>query len=340
MRGARLPMTTALELLAAFVLIIGGAIGFTNAVEWLGQRMNLGAGAVGALLAAVGTALPESIIPIVALLGGGGQEAVDIAIGAIIGAPFLLATLAMLLVVGSAHVFSGRREQGADVTGEPDATRRDLHWYLSLMPIGIVLGVVSASPPLRYAGAALLLLGYAGYVRATVKGGGDADDEEELDPLYFDTSKGDPPSTLQMTLQFVVSLAAIIAGAELFVSAVERIAESAGISPLVLALVLAPLATEMPEKANSVLWVRNGKDALALGNITGAMAFQASIPVALGLVFTDWRLDKHAVTAAVIGLLGGALARWAIPRRHVGLVPVAVWGALFVGFVAYAVGSG
>ena len=55
-------MITALELLGAFVLIIAGAIGFTNAVEWLGQRMNLGAGAVGALLAAVGTALPESII--------------------------------------------------------------------------------------------------------------------------------------------------------------------------------------------------------------------------------------------------------------------------------------
>ena len=333
-------MVTALELLGAFVLIIGGAIGFTNAVEWLGQRLNLGAGAVGALLAAVGTALPESVIPIVALLGGGGEEAEQIAIGAIIGAPFLLATLAMLLVVGSAHLFSGRRDQGADVTGEPDSTRRDLHWYLALMPVGIVLGVISSSDWLRWAGAALLVAGYAAYVRTTVKGGGDAEDEE-LDPLYLDTSKDDPPSTLQMTVQFVVSLAAIIAGAELFVTAVEHIAESAGISPLVLALVLAPLATEMPEKANSVLWVRNGKDALALGNITGAMTFQATIPVVLGLVFTDWKLEPQAVVAAVIGLIGGALALWAIPRRRrVGLVPVAMWGGLFLGYVAYAAATG
>src|SRR5688572_11522546 len=333
-------MITALELLGAFVLIIGGAIGFTNAVEWLGQRMNLGAGAVGALLAAVGTALPESVIPIVALLGDGGEEAEQIAIGAIIGAPFLLATLAMLLVVGSAHLFSGRRDQGADVTGEPDATRRDLHWYLALMPVGIVLGVISSSAALRYAGAALLLIGYALYVRTTVKGGGDAEDEE-LDPLYFDTSKDDPPSTLQMTVQFVVSLAAIIAGAELFVTGVEHIAESAGISALVLALVLAPLATEMPEKANSVLWVRRGKDALALGNITGAMTFQATIPVVLGLVFTDWKLEPQAVVAAVLGLVGGALALWAIPRRRrVGLVPVALWGGMFLGYVAYAAVTG
>jgi cation:H+ antiporter len=334
-------MTTTLELLSAFVLIIGGAIGFTNAVEWLGRRLNLGAGAVGALLAAVGTALPESVIPIVALVGGGGgEEATQIAIGAIIGAPFLLGTLAMLLVVGSAHLFADRREQGAEVTGERDATRRDLGWFLCLMPVGIVIGVIGAPDGVRYAGAVLLLIGYGGYVHATVRGGGDADEDEELEALYLDTSKDDPPSTLQMTVQFVLSLAAIIVGAELFVSGIEHIAKAAGVSALVLSLVLAPLATEMPEKANSVLWVRRGKDALALGNITGAMTFQASVPVALGLVFTSWELDKHAVTAALIGLCGGALARWALPRRHVGLVPVAVWGTLFCGFVAYAVATG
>ncbi len=331
---------TALALLAAFLLIIGGAIAFTNAVEWLGQRLNLGEGAVGALLAAVGTALPESVIPVVALAGGGGPEATEIAIGAIIGAPFLLATLAMLLVVGSAHLFRRRREQGAEVVGENDATRRDLTWFLLLIPVAIVLGVIGAPDAVRYAGAALLLVGYGAYVRQTVRKGGDAGDADELDPLYFDWSRDDPPSTFQMVAQFVVSLAAIVAGAELFVGAVEDIAESLGIAPLVLALVLAPLATEMPEKANSVLWMRRGKDALALGNITGAMAFQASIPVALGLVFTDWELSSPAVTAALLGFAGGALALWAVPRRHVGIGPVIAWGAMFAGFVVYAALSG
>ena len=88
------PPVTILELIAAFVLVVGGAIGFTNAVEWLGKRLDLGQGAVGALLAAVGTALPESVIPVVALLAGGGAEKEQIAIVLIIGAPFLLGTLA------------------------------------------------------------------------------------------------------------------------------------------------------------------------------------------------------------------------------------------------------
>jgi cation:H+ antiporter len=330
----------ALELLAAFVLIVGGAIWFTNAVEWLGRRLDLGAGAVGALLAAVGTALPESVIPIVALLSGGGDEATQIAIGAIIGAPFLLGTLAMLLVVGSAHVFAGRREQGAEVNAERDDVQRDLHWFMVLFPPGILLGVIGAPDGVRYAAAALLLAGYGLYVRSTLQAGGDVEGEDDLRPLYFDTSRRDPPNTIQIVVQFVVSLVAIVGGAELFVNAIEHIAEAAGISALVLALVLAPLATEMPEKANSVLWVRRGKDELALGNITGAMSFQASIPVALGLVFTAWQLEAQAVVAALAGLAGGLLARWALPRHHVGKAPVAAWGALFVGFVAYAALSG
>src|SRR4051794_16078636 len=189
--GSTRPMTV-LELLAAFGLVIGGAIGFTNAVEWLGSRLDLAQGAVGALLAAGGTALRESVIPIVALLsGGGGDEATQIAIGAIIGAPFLLGTLAMLLVVGSAPLFADRREQGAEVRAERDDVRRDLRWFLILFPPGIVLGIIAAPDGVRYAAAALLLAGYGLYVRSTLKSGGDAEAEDDLSPLYFDTSRGD-----------------------------------------------------------------------------------------------------------------------------------------------------
>ena len=182
----------------------------------------------------------------------------------------------------------------------------------------------------------MLVAGYCVYAWLTVRGGGDASDEDELEPLYFDTSKDDPPSTLQISLQFVVSLAAIIGGAELFVTAIESIAESVGVSALVLSLVLAPLATELPEKANSILWVRDGKDTLAVGNVTGAMAFQATIPVALGLAVTDWDLAPEAIVAAVIALAGGALALYALPRRTVGVPAALAWGGMFVGFVVFA----
>ena len=327
----------ALELLGAFVLIVGGAVVFTNAVEWLGHRLDLGQGAVGALLAAVGTALPESVIPIVALVsGGGGHEQVEIAIGAIIGAPFVLATLAMLVIAGSALAFRGRREQGAEVVSHPESLRRDLITFLVFFPLGVLAGSLDTSAGVQIAVAAVLVAGYGVYAWLTVRGGGDASDDDELAPLYFDTSKDDPPSTLQITLQFVVSLAAIIGGAELFVSAIESIAESLGLSALVLSLVLAPLATELPEKANSILWVREGKDTLAVGNVTGAMAFQATMPVALGLAVTSWDLAPEAIVASCIALVGGALALYSLPRGRVGVPAALAWAGLFVGFVVFA----
>ena len=103
-----------------------------------------------------------------------------------------------------------------------------------------------------------------------------------------------------------------------------------------LSLVLAPLATELPEKANSFFWVREDKDSLALGNITGAMVFQSTIPIAVGLLLTEWELDRFAVVSGVLGLAGGVIAYWALRKRNrFELVPVPAWAALFVAFIVY-----
>ena len=327
---------TVLELLAAFVLIVGGAIGFTNAVEWLGKQLDLGQGAVGALLAAVGTALPESVIPVVALLAGGGAEKEQIAIGSIIGAPFLLGTLAMLLIAISSHAFAARRDQGSAIDAHLPSTRRDLRFVLVALPAGILIGVVGAPLGPKIAVAAALVVAYGFYVRATIRDGGDTEDEADLEPLYFDRGAEDAPRRGRVVLQLLVFLVAIIAGAELFVSVVETIATSLGVQTLVLSLVLAPLATELPEKVNSVLWVRRGKDSLALGNISGAMAFQSTIPMAFGILATGWALDRYAVAAAAAGWLGAALALYAVGRRRFGAVPAVAWAALFGAFLLLA----
>jgi cation:H+ antiporter len=104
----------------------------------------------------------------------------------------------------------------------------------------------------------------------------------------------------------------------------------------VLSLVLAPLATELPEKANSFFWVREGKDSLALGNVTGAMVFQSTVPIVVGLLFTDWDLDRFAIVSGALGVAGGLLAYWALRLRD-RFEPVAIvlWLALFAGFIAY-----
>ena len=63
-----------LLLILSFAVILTGALLFTNAIEWLGHKLNLGEGAVGSILAAVGTAMPETLIPIVAIIGSASRR--------------------------------------------------------------------------------------------------------------------------------------------------------------------------------------------------------------------------------------------------------------------------
>ncbi len=330
---------TVVLLLASFAVLLAGALLFTNAVEWLGHRLSLAQGAVGSLLAAVATALPESLIPVVALVQAS-EGAEDVAVGAIIGAPFLLATIAMALVGLSALAYRGRRPNDTRLDAHMPTLQRDLGVFLVFFGLALAVGLLPVPQAGRIAGAVVFVAAYVAYVRRTLVAAGDVQEEETLKPLLMDPSRRDPPTTSTVVVQALVGLGAIIGGAHLFVEEVLHIAHALGVSALVLALVLAPLATELPEKANSFFWVREGKDTVALGNITGAMVFQSTLPVALGLAFTDWQLDRFAVLAAALGLAGGIIAIWALRLRQ-RFSPLAIvgWAALYAVFVGSVIAA-
>ena len=339
-------MGAVLLLLVSFAVILGGAMVFTNAVEWAGNRLAMGQGAVGSLLAAVGTAMPETLIPIVAIIGGE-EGAEDVAIGAIVGAPFLLATIAMALVGTSALIYRRRREQGTELRAHKPTLERDLVFFLLFFALGIAIGAAELSNAIQIPIAIVFVIAYAYYVRRTLAGGGEVQAIETIGPLvlgrvvartplFMDVTPADDPPRSLIAVQFAIGLGAIIGGAHLFVEELLHVARDAEVNPLVLSLILAPLATELPEKANSFFWVRDGKDSLALGNITGAMVFQSTIPIAFGLALTDWDLDRFAIVSGCLGLAGGVLAYFALHRIGRFRWPaIAVWSGLFMGFLVY-----
>ena len=325
-------------LLASFAVILAGALLFTNAVEWLGHRLAMGEGAVGSLLAAVGTAMPETLIPIVALLEGD-RDSDAVAIGAIVGAPFLLATIAMALVGTAALGYRRRRPQGRSLSAHAPTLERDLGFFLVFFAAALALGV-GVGGALRVPAAVVFLLAYLVYVNRTLARSGTQPLEESLSPLTLDPrrGRGGEPGLAPILLQLADGLGAMVGGAHLFVGELVEVAESVGVEALVLSLVLAPLATELPEKANSFFWVRQGKDSLALGNITGAMAFQSTVPVAVGLAFTSWELDRFAALSVALGLAGGVVAYWALRLRGRFDTPaIAAWALLYGIFLGYVI---
>ncbi|MDH3515129.1 MAG: sodium:calcium antiporter, partial [Gammaproteobacteria bacterium] len=70
-----------------------------------------------------------------------------------------------------------------------------------------------------------------------------------------------------------------------------------------LSLLIVPVATELPEKVNSILWIRRRKDTLAFGNITGAMVFQGSLLPALGILLTPWAPREEVLAGVIITLV-------------------------------------
>ena len=320
-----------LILIVAFVIILIGAELFTNGIEWFGRKLELAEGAVGSVLAAVGTALPETMIPIIAILTGGGSDASHaVGVGAILGAPFMLSTLAMF-VTGVAVLSQAKKRPAGDVMPvDTGVLAHDMRYFAIAYALAIAAAFLPIDPPWTKWLVALVLIGiYAWYVKGHFEADPDVD-AEDLAPLRFrrldpiasaDPSDQAAPRLRVVNLQVIAALALIVVGAYFFVGAVEHMATSFGLDEALLALVIAPIATELPEKFNSVIWVRQTKDTLAMGNITGAMVFQSTIPTVVALLFAAdaWHFgegSRIAFLSAGIAFLSSALIFIPMARSH------------------------
>jgi len=259
-------MTFAL-LLTALVIILIGAETFTNALEHLGERLKISEGVTGSIFAAVGTALPETMVPVVAILTSAGTQQVreEVGVGAIIGAPLMLSTLTMFLMAA----FAAHRRGWADhFHPERAGLRRDLSWFL------LAFGVSTAAifiphhvTSMRALLAIALVLIYFIYLMLTVRASArlvsDGHGTEADNPLFLARLLGRFGLRENM--------------------------------PVILA--------QLPEKVNSILWIRRRRDTLAFGNITGAMVFQGSLLPAIGIMLTPWEPRPEVLAGMILTLL-------------------------------------
>jgi cation:H+ antiporter len=321
--------------LASVVVTLGGCALFTNGIEWLGKRLKVPEGAVGSIFAAVGTTLPETSIPIIAIFFGSGPERTEVGIGAILGAPFMLSTLVLPILAGLLLLYAHMGKRSASFKLDYREVRIDLLFFM----VGYGFAVTSTfleSRLLHYAVAVLLVSLYGAYIY--IKFSSEAQGDTVLEPLYFARRMMTPPYYL-IALQACIGLIGLASGAHLFITAAKAMSAELAVSPLLLALVIAPLATELPEMSNSFLWLYQRKDTLAVGNVTGAMVFQGTFPVSVGLIGTSWDLAPSALATmglalVAVGMSFGQLL-WTGHWR-----PWLVGGMalLYLGFMAYVAG--
>jgi cation:H+ antiporter len=312
---------------------------FTNGIEWLGKRLNLGDGVVGSIFSAVGTCLPETMIPIIAILfTAKSSNSEDIGIGAIMGAPFMLSTLAFFLTGISVLIFRKRRRSGTQMFVNNKVLGRDIGFFIIVYSLGLAVSFVNI-PLIKYIVAIFLVGYYVYYIMLTVKN--DQASHSELDNLYIIRFFNIKPNLGVILFQITIALAGIVLGAHLFVDIIGHVSEAFGLPALVLSLIVAPIATELPEKFNSIIWISKKKDTLALGNITGAMVFQSCIPVTIGILSTSWTLDVVAVVSAILAILSALVTfLWIKIKGKLTPVPLIMGGGFYALFILYLIFKG
>jgi len=316
-------------LLVALVLVFMAAQAFTNSLEFLGERLGVSEGVTGSIFAAVGTALPETIVPIVAILAGGAAQHVneEVGMGAILGAPFMLATLSL----GVMGLFAaGKRGWTDTLQPEISGIKRDIGTFLCAFLLVVMAAFMPETWPHELI-AIILVIMYFFYVLITIRASASLVDNghatEADQPLYLGRIL--PARPWVAVLQLLAGLAILIWGARLFVDGAEQLSRILGVSALVVSLLIVPIATELPEKVNSVIWIRRGRDTLAFGNITGAMVFQGTMIPAIGMLLMPWRFgDMFASLAVALAFTGVIWLGWLL--RGGRLSPVYLCGNAFL----------
>ena len=323
----------AILLLSLGIILLAAEL-FVNGVEWLGKIFNLSEGAVGSVLAAVGTALPETIIPIIALLFNREAEGHAIGIGAILGAPLMLSTLAMFVTGMAVVIFRRRRQSGLKVIGDYSTMTRDLGFFIIVFGAAVLAGTLpSYLRNYQLVIGGMLVLSYIWYVYEMLTQERDMENEDEIAPCYFARQHIVPPFS-RVLIQVLLALILIVAGANLFVNSITEVAAIYGINAFVLSIIITPIATELPEKFNSVIWISRGKDTLALGNITGAMVFQSSLIPALGIFLTDWHLNSAALVSAGLAIAASALLYLELRnKKHISATMLLISGFFYLLFL-------
>jgi cation:H+ antiporter len=207
---------------------------------------------------------------------------------------------------------------------------RDQGWFLAIFVVKIALGLfVFACKPWL---GVLFLAAYGAYFWKEMRQA-PVDGEGGLEPLKFAPGKATPPTWAAVT-QTVLALVVIFGASQVFVIQLDTLGPALGVQPQLLALLLSPIATELPEILNAVIWVRQGKYRLALANISGAMMIQATVPTALGLFFTPWLLDRSLLVGAAMTTLAVATMLLAFRAGMIRRAFLASMAAFYLAFAA------
>jgi cation:H+ antiporter len=246
-------MTTSLFVLAmSLALVIKGATMATTYAERLSMSFPISRYTIGFIVVAIISILPETFIGIVSAL----QGTPDFGLGVLFGS-----NVADLTLIFAIIIFFSKHSLKA----ESKILKNHLA-YPAMLALPLVLGLDGFYS--RVEGAALILAGAAFYFVILREGSC----RDCVVPAHTE-------DRIKNTLLLVVSMVLLLLGAHFTVASATTLATLAGVSPILVAMLVVGLGTTLPELFFSLSSVNKRDDSLAIGDILGTVLADATVVV-------------------------------------------------------------
>jgi cation:H+ antiporter len=112
----------------------------------------------------------------------------------------------------------------------------------------------------------------------------------------------------------VLGLVVLVGSSKLLVWGASSIAQTFGVSELIIGLTIVALGTSLPELAASIASLKKGKPDLAIGNVIGSNLFNSLAVIGLPALFTTFSIDASARSRDLAIVVGMTLALLLLSR--------------------------
>tara|TARA_R110000850_G_C9996329_1_gene468493 strand:+ start:126816 stop:127790 length:975 start_codon:yes stop_codon:yes gene_type:complete len=244
----------ALAILGGFALMIWSADRFIDGAAATAKHAGMPSLLIGMVIVGFGTSAPEMVVSAMAAIDGNPDLALGNALGSNIVNTGLILGITALVAPIAVHSKIVRKELPI------------------LLLIGLFCGALFWNGELSRLEAFILLAGFFGLIGwtifAAIKGRGDALEVETEQELM-----AHPMPLGRAIMWLCIGLVLLIVSSRILVWGAVTIAQSLGVSDLIIGLTIVALGTSLPELAASVIAARKGEHDIAIGNVVGSNMF-------------------------------------------------------------------
>ena len=248
---------TFLTLVAGLVLLVIGAEFLVKGASRVAAILQIPPLIIGLTIVAYGTSAPEMSVSIMSSFS---EQSADIAIGNVVGSNICN----ILLVLGLSSVV-------APLTVTKQIIRSDVPIMIG---VSLLLFMFVIDGQLSRVDSIILFIGGILYTLSLIyQSNKQGAEEDEFAEEYSFSGEVTPVVWLKNIVFIVGGSGLLILGSQWLVNSAVAIAESFGVSKLLIGLTIIALGTSLPELATSVVASFRGERDIAVGNVLGSNIF-------------------------------------------------------------------